>query len=723
MEEDLHCRKNGGRTKAIHDRNTLLGQLTDAALLNAYPSRDALRPAPIDSLTVLGHYRVLGSIGSGGNGVVFEAEHLLMRRKVAVKVLPVNAQESPLFVTRFLREMRAVARLNHPNIVAAFDAGICPGLHSEDPDLYYFVMEHLAGQDLEHLVEGAALPIAEACALIYQVASALDEAHRHQLVHRDIKPSNVFVTQNRQAKLLDFGLVRHLLSDGFTTPDAVVGTIEYMAPEQAADATDVDIRTDLFGLGATLFYALTGRSPFPVQGSWVEAILCRQNQQALAVRSLRPEVPAELEAVLQRMLALDPEERYPNAQGVMHALLPFLANHACRESARMAPTERNRPNAAPVSSPDPAPRILIVDAHARTRRQLGDILGNQGWECVEAGDAASALQHLRRDPTDAVLLAVQLPDDDGHAALSALRENPPCPNLKVLMIAPQFGADEMATLLRSGADDYLPLSIGGVQIAARVKAALKHKALQDRTDQLSRRLLDLNAELERSLSTRTTDLVQARNALVLALARPGGIHRSAEVHRASVAHAALLHYPGPGSRRASSLCRLDRSRLHSNARMLCAAARHRQCRAARSNPAESRAVGPRRAQNHADTHHHRRCTLQNVAHRFGAGVQFLHMAIDIARNHHENYDGTGYPDRLAGSDIPLAARILAIADAYDALRSRRAQRPGLSHVVALQILLESSAGKFGPYLLAAFQRSTAQFERIFREQPDSINID
>ena len=184
-----------------------------------------------------------------------------------------------------------VAQLNHPNIVAAFDAGLCPGAQPGDPDLYYFAMEHLIGKDLEQEAGGRPLGIAEACGLAYQIASALDEAHRHQLVHRDIKPSNVFVMQNRQAKLLDFGLVRHLRSDAFTTPDVVLGTLEYMAPEQASDPTQVDIRTDIFGLGATLFFALTGASAFPIEGKLLEAIRRRQKQEPLKARSLRADIP------------------------------------------------------------------------------------------------------------------------------------------------------------------------------------------------------------------------------------------------------------------------------------------------------------------------------------------------------------------------------------------------------------------------------------------------
>ncbi len=218
-------------------------------------------------------------MGAGCGGVVFEAEHILMHRKVALKVFTVNADQPPELITRFLREMRAVSRLDHPNVVAAFDAGVRPRAHPDDPDLYFFAMEHLTGADLEHYVQDNTLSCAAACALIYQIASALDEAHRHLLVHRDIKPSNIFITKDRQAKLLDFGLVRHMLGTSLTMPHVVIGTLEYMAPEQAFDPTQVDIRTDIFGLGAVLFFALTGRSPFPVDGNVMEAVLKRRSRR------------------------------------------------------------------------------------------------------------------------------------------------------------------------------------------------------------------------------------------------------------------------------------------------------------------------------------------------------------------------------------------------------------------------------------------------------------
>ncbi len=701
------------------DRDAVVDGLAELNLINDYQA-DRIKAGTFGSLA-LGNYRVLGSLGAGGCSVVFEAEHVLLRRKVAVKVLPVSSDEHPMMVTRFLREMRAVGRLNHPNIVAAFDAGICPADHPGQPDLYYFAMEHLVGMDLEHAVAARTLGIGEVCALVYQIASALDEAHRHHLVHRDIKPSNVFVTQNQQAKLLDFGLVRHLVSNGFTTPDLVLGTLEYMAPEQASDPTQVDIRTDIFGLGATFFFALTGMSAFPVEGTLMEAILRRQNQTALEARSLRPEVPLDLEAVIQQMIALRPADRLATPQAVMHALLPFLGSRSRHDPIRITASEREA-EPAEFAPAEIGPRVVIAEADEDVRCRLVRLLAAKGMDCEEAEDGESAMRLVRENPPAAVLLAVHLPGTDGRAVLSALRENPPCANLKILMTAPAFLPDEMASFLSGGADDYLPLPISNVQIAARVGAAVKHKTVQDRTDQLSRQLLELNTELERSLDMRTTDLLQARNALVLALARLVE-YRSTGDDRASLADTALLHDPRRKPRCSPPLP--TRSRPNGFRRSNAVPPLHDignvglpdriLLKAGRLDESELKIM-----QTHtvigADT-------LQIVAKRFGADVGFLHMAIDIARQHHEQYDGSGYPDRLAGNDISLSARIVAIADAYDAMRSRRPQRPGLSHTVALQIMLETSPGKFDPVLLGAFRRCTRSSTRIFREVPDSIQID
>jgi response regulator RpfG family c-di-GMP phosphodiesterase/serine/threonine protein kinase len=711
-------RETRGQLATLQSDAALLDRLAELSLINDYQA-GRIRGGSWHSL-VLGNYRVLGSMGAGGSGVVFEAEHILMRRKVALKVFPVNPDQPPGLITRFLREMRAVSRLDHPNIVAAFDAGACPGHQPGEPDLYYFAMEHLSGKDLEQHVRDSALAIPAACALIYQIASALDEAHRHLLVHRDIKPSNIFVTVDRQAKLLDFGLVRHMLGDSFTMPNVVVGTLEYMAPEQAFDPTQVDIRTDIFGLGAVLFFTLIGTSPFPTEGTLMEAVLKRREQRPLSARALRADIPLELEQVIQRMLALRPEDRPATPQAVMHALLPFVEHHT--GSSRHGQIDgKDRLSPVAVALGSKPSRALIVNADAGQRGDFAGALMASGLECVEVGDADGALRTIREEPVEAVLVATDLPGPDGRAVLKALRDNPPCPNLKIIFSS-AGPADDMASLLMAGADDYLRLPISNVQLAARVKSAIKHKQVQDRTDELSRQLLEMNTELERGLGARTIDLVQARNALVLALARLVE-YRSTETH----AHLTRMQrYTTTLAQEAAGIASLaDQIDPEFMQTLECCAPLHDignvglpdhiLLKAGRLDPEENQVM-----QTHtvigADT-------LQNVAHRFGSQASFLRMAIDIARHHHEHYDGTGYPDRLAGNNIPLAARLLTIADAYDALRSRRAQRPGLSHAAALQIMLENSPGKFDPVLLGAFSRCAFQLERIFRELPDTMTLE
>src|SRR5262245_16725236 len=276
---------------------------------------------------ILGSYRVLERLGAGGMAVVFKAEHMDLRHHVAIKVLPPTTKEDSALETRFFAEMRIVARLRHPNIVAATDAG---RVVSEDGNttLRYLVMEYVPGQDLEEVVRnhGPMLPH-RACAIAYQMACALGETHKYGLVHRDIKPSNIMLTAEDQAKLLDFGLTRHF-GHRMTVPGTILGTIDFMAPEQARDASTVDIRADIFGLGATLYWCLTGQLPFPFQGNPMEALGRRLTAETPSIRDVNPELSDELDDVVAQMMAERPEDRYSDPGAVMDALLPFIKAQA-----------------------------------------------------------------------------------------------------------------------------------------------------------------------------------------------------------------------------------------------------------------------------------------------------------------------------------------------------------------------------------------------------------
>jgi serine/threonine protein kinase len=185
-----------------------------------------------------------------------------LRNQVAIKVLPISPGQDPRMQSRFSSEMRIVARLRHPNIVSAMDCGRTIGNDPLAPVLWYMVMEYVAGHDLEEFVQGwGALPPAKACNIVHQTACALAEIHKFKLVHRDIKPSNILITEDEQAKLLDFGL-SHQVDTHLTNPGTFLGTVDFMAPEQAHDASTVGIQADIYGLGGTMFWCLTASCRF-----------------------------------------------------------------------------------------------------------------------------------------------------------------------------------------------------------------------------------------------------------------------------------------------------------------------------------------------------------------------------------------------------------------------------------------------------------------------------
>lgn len=280
-----------------------------------------------DELT-LGRYRLLERLGAGGMGEVYKAEQLRMDRIVALKVLRPELLQHPTLRHRFRREVRVASKLNHPHIVHVFDAE-CDG------DVHYLVMDYVEGIDLARLIdEGGRLTVARACDYIRQAALGLQHAHEKGLVHRDVKPANLLVDGHRTVKLLDMGLARPIGDDSgltmmtmggpLTRAGTVLGTPDYMAPEQARDSSTVDGRADIYGLGATLVYLLTGEPPYP-GGSPVDKLLKHQLEPLPKLRDLRPDAPPGLDAVLARLLAKKPEERYATAAEAAAALAPFAA--------------------------------------------------------------------------------------------------------------------------------------------------------------------------------------------------------------------------------------------------------------------------------------------------------------------------------------------------------------------------------------------------------------
>ncbi|MCY2991083.1 MAG: protein kinase, partial [Planctomycetota bacterium] len=318
--------------QAPDSRPGLLSRL--AAIVNPQAARPAPqrapqpipRPAPRPHRNVpvelQNHprYEVLEHLGAGGMGTVFKARHRLMDRIVALKVMHPQLLADPVAAERFAREVKAAAQLAHPHIVTAYDAEQVGGLH-------FLVMEYVEGQMLSELVDrGRPLPIDRACEYARQAALGLQAAHQRGMVHRDVKPQNLVLTPAEQVKVLDFGLARFVSeSDESGTGTAfgkLLGSPDYMAPEQARDAHSADIRADIYSLGCTLYYLLSGAPPFP-GGSAAEKISAHLGKIPLPIRKIRPEVPDALSGLLDWLLAKDPQQRLQTPGEVATALAPF----------------------------------------------------------------------------------------------------------------------------------------------------------------------------------------------------------------------------------------------------------------------------------------------------------------------------------------------------------------------------------------------------------------
>lgn len=257
---------------------------------------------------LLDEYLLIEKIGAGGMGHVFKAQHRRMGRFVALKLLQSSMLGNKAAVQRFQREMKLVARLDHPNIVAAHDAGEQDGMH-------FLAMEHVDGQDLSAIVAmHGPLPVDEAVDCMLQTARGLAYAHAQGIVHRDVKPGNLLLDNSGVVKILDMGLARlseaaHTDDRALTCDGQVMGTADYMAPEQAADPRQADARSDIYSLGCTFFRLLTGENVFPGD-TLVQKILAHVTQPVPSIRQLRPELPAEIDRIFQKMVAKIPARRY-----------------------------------------------------------------------------------------------------------------------------------------------------------------------------------------------------------------------------------------------------------------------------------------------------------------------------------------------------------------------------------------------------------------------------
>ncbi|MBN2024432.1 MAG: protein kinase [Pirellulales bacterium] len=332
------------------DAQWLARKLVEVGYLNPWQAKQLLEGR---TRFTLGPYRIVDWLGRGGMGHVFRAEHGVLRRSVAIKVLP-RERSTPEAIDNFTREIRAQAALNHENLVRAFDAG-------HDGNVYYLVSEYVPGTDLRKLVRRAGpLSMETSASIISQVAQGLAHAHEQGLVHRDVKPGNVLVTPDGRAKLSDLGLAGPLTGDVQSDPrfGKVVGTADFLSPDHIQTPWAPTPAWDVYSLGCTFYYAVTSKVPFP-GGTTAEKARAHCQTRPLDPRRFNPRLGVEFVDILADMMAKDPQERIPTAAEVVARLAPWVGPIApfpeMYREWMAGPTTLSIPAAAPSRADRPSP--------------------------------------------------------------------------------------------------------------------------------------------------------------------------------------------------------------------------------------------------------------------------------------------------------------------------------------------------------------------------------
>jgi len=441
---------------------------------------------------VVAGYRIEERIGRGGMGLVYRAEHLNLRRRAAIKIIAPELAEASGFRERFNREARIAAALQHPNIVAVYDAG-------EEDGLLYLAMQYIEGNDLSAVLrsQGRLRPY-RALDVCRQVAAALDAAHGQGLIHRDVKPANVLI-EGRTAFLTDFGLTKRIegTRTQLTKAGDVVGTIHYVAPEQIEGAR-VDARTDIYSLGCLVYHCLSGELPF-ARDTDVAVIYAHLSEEPPRLTSVRPELPGGLDAVIAKALEKSPERRFQSCADLMSAAravidaagpladtatprpVPALGDHfdlatssgggrrvpATGDSASLAT------NVGGVSGHIEAarrPRVLLAGVDANTRAVARVAVGDR-VDVEEARTGESLLDTVRDSRPDLVILAWNAPGQPAREVVAALRADAVTRDAKVLLLV-EHKQTASTDVTAAGADDRLVAPFSPLQLQVKLRKLL-----------------------------------------------------------------------------------------------------------------------------------------------------------------------------------------------------------------------------------------------------------
>jgi serine/threonine protein kinase len=453
----------GAAVEADATGMSLLGSLVQRGMLSAFQAEAVCNGR--EAALRIGNYDVLDRVGAGGMGTVFKARHRRMKRIVALKVLSRDLAGDDTFVQRFQREVEAIARFSHPNIVMAYDADEAEAGH-------FLVMEFIDGQDLASSIrKQGALSVAAALNCTLQAARGLEYAHGRGIIHRDIKPANLLRDGAGIVKITDLGLARFNKQGAAENPDAgsitqagsILGTVDYMPPEQAMGSADIDHRADIYSLGATLHFLLTGRPPY--QGESLMATMFKHRLAPIpSLTEACPEAPVALDAVFRRMMAKEPADRFQTMTEVVEALETIERDlDGGARSVPLETTGRAEPVLPPSTSaatadrtidfkfvPTPSLTSLKVLLVEPSRTQAGIIrryLQAQGLQnIVVVGTGQEALEACANDNPDAIISTLILPDMTGLHLADQVRGGKTAAGPGFLLLSSEADGSEAGSL-------------------------------------------------------------------------------------------------------------------------------------------------------------------------------------------------------------------------------------------------------------------------------------